>query len=127
MCLIKQTQVSEPFVVAGSELVKISHLWEKKNPKPVIFHQLLLLEGASIPCLLSPHCHAELDSNVSHLTLGVLSYTALAPKVSPPLDQAQLSRPPLSVSLTLAFPGDNPTAKFVFTHLVLCLLSLHLL
>lgn len=31
MCLIKQTQVSEPFMVAGAELVKISHLWEKKK------------------------------------------------------------------------------------------------
>lgn len=90
MCLIKQTQVSEPFMVAGTELVKISHLWERN---PVIFHQLLMLEGGFIPYLLCPHWHAELDSLLSCLTLGVLSYSALSPKVSPPSDQAQLPRP----------------------------------
>lgn len=58
MCLIKQMQVSQPFLVA--EPVKISHLWEEKkkkkaNKKPVIFHQLLVLEGGFIPYLLCPH------------------------------------------------------------------------
>lgn len=104
MCLIKHTQVSEPFMVAGTEPVKISHLREKN---PVIFHQLLMLEGGFIPYLLCPHWHAELDSLVSCLTLGVLSYSALSPKVSPPSDQAQLSRPFLNNPLPGFSRGES--------------------
>lgn len=83
VCLIKQTQVSEPFMAAES--VKISHLWKKNTPnKPVIFHQLLVLKGGFIPYLLCPHWHAELDSRVSSLTLGVLSLSrGASPSLSP--------------------------------------------
>lgn len=58
---------------------------EKNTPnKPVIFHQLLVLKGGFIPYLLCPHWHAELDSRVSSLTLGVLSLSrGASPSLSP--------------------------------------------
>lgn len=92
---------------------------EKNTPnKPVIFHQLLVLKGGFIPYLLCPHWHAELDSRVSSLTLGVLSLSrGASPSLSPsqhppPLLFQGTTQPPSLPPATHPHPSALPSPHF---------------